>query len=85
MKLVYPWVEIRFYYIGIWNILAAFQIKSIDYNKFAQLTNIILKNIEELDINWEVPPKDFIGTYINEFNSYKKLMLRHSFNPRVYC
>jgi len=85
MKLVYPWVEIRFYYIGIWNILAAFQIKSIDYNKFAQLTNTILKNIEEFEIDWEIPPKEFIGTYINEYNSYKKLMLKHSFNPRLYC
>jgi hypothetical protein len=85
LKIVHPWVEIRFYYIGIWNILAAFHMKSINYETFSFLTNILLNNIENIKIDWNDLPKTFMGTYINEFQAYKKLMLKHSYNPRIYC
>ncbi len=83
--MAHNWVEIRFYYIEIWNILAAYHLKIISYEKFAEHTNLLLKTIDKMKINWSEAPTEFIGIYINEYQAYKQVMFKEGKNTRLYC
>jgi hypothetical protein len=84
-RMAHNWVEIRFYYIDIWNLLAAYHLKIFDYEKFANYTNQILKEIEKIKIDWTAVPTKFMGIYINEFQAFKQIMQKEGKNERIYC
>ena len=85
LNMAHSWIEIRFYYIDIWNILAAYHLKIFDYEKFAEYTNQILKEIEKIKIDWTDVPTKYMGIYINEYQAFKQVMQKEGKNVRLYC
>ena len=85
LRIAHDWVTIRFYYIEIWNILAAYQLEMLTYDKFAKYTNNIFQQIDEMKINWSEPPTEYMGIYINEFQAFKQVMIKQGKNTRIYC
>lgn len=86
IKYAHPWVQIRFYYIEIWNILAAYKLKALSWEQYSEYISDILKNINKIQIKYNVDmPKKYTGIYYNEFQSYKQVMLQDGKNGKIYC
>jgi hypothetical protein len=83
--MAHPWIEIRFYYIEIWNLFASFHMKIIKYDDFAKYTKKLLNDIDKMNIDWKTAPTKYTGVYINEFQAFKQVMLKNGTNMRLYC
>ena len=84
-NLAHSWVQIRFYYIDIWNLLAAYHLKILNYTKFAEYTNRILNIIKEIKMDWTDMPTKYMGIYKNEYQAFKQIMQKEGKSIRVYC
>jgi hypothetical protein len=78
-------VQIRFYYIEIWNIVAAYHLGLLQAERFKKLIPDIMAQIARLQIDWNDIPKQFIGIYVNEFRAYKQVMQMARKQTRIYC
>jgi hypothetical protein len=85
LNIIHPWVEIRFYYIEIWNILVAYNIKLINLEKLEQYISNIINKINLLNLDWKELPIKYNGIYINEYQAFKQVILSKGRLERIYC
>lgn len=93
LKIAHPWVQIRFYYIEIWNILAAAKLNIIDKDSEILYITQLLKDINDynskkdqmLVLKKETMPYNYFGIYFNEHRSYKQSLLLQKNNIKLYC
>ena len=84
-RMAHKLVQIRFYYIEIWNIVAAYHLGLLQADRFKKLIPDIMTQIAKLHIDWTDVPKQFTGIYINEFRAYKQVMQIAGKQTRIYC
>ena len=85
LKVAHPWVIQRFFYIQIWNLLAAYSIKSIELNSFTKYVGTIMEKIKKNKLDWNDLPELYFGTYENETQSYKKILKLDLTTSKIYC
>lgn len=85
LKIIHPWAHIRFMFIEVWNVLAAYQLNILSFEKFKKTITILMTKIDNLNIDWKRPPKQYMGIYINEIQSIKQTIIKQGRIMRIFC
>lgn len=85
IKFAHTWVQARFYYIEIWNILAAYKLDILNDAQTSTYINDILEHVNNIKISITDIPRNYTGLYINEYQSFKKIILKKGKSSKIYC